>query len=205
MDFPQVEGLRNIVLDLGGVLYAIDVDLTAKALAKLAGPNAQPLSPEAQVFHDFEMGKLGDAPFRDQLRAALDSECDDVALDAAWNALLLGPIPNRLEYVRRLSEKYRVILLSNTNTIHEKVWRPECESMFALMEKLWFSFDLDMRKPNPEIYAHVLDAMEMRPEESLFFDDSLANIQGAKSIGMEGVCINPSDSTHFENACLNLL
>ena len=203
-NLPQTE-LQNIVLDLGGVLYAIDVALTGHALQRLAGPKAKPLTVENELFHAFERGEMDNATFRNALREALDANCTDADLDQAWNALLLGPIPGRIEWVRKLSERYRVILLSNTNVIHAEVWGPECTEMFQAMEKTWFSFDLGLRKPDLEIYRSVLSAMGMEPSKSLFLDDSEANLQGAEAIGMPGILIDPRSNSQFEEICLELL
>lgn len=205
MNFVEETKLKNLILDLGGVLYAIDVERTSKELAALAGPKAMRLSQDAELFHALEMGHISEADFRNELRIALDCNCDDAQLDFAWNALLLGPIEGRLEWLQKLSKHFRLILLSNTNTIHSYVWGPQCAEMFALMEKTWFSFDLGMRKPNPEVYAHVLKAMSLNASESLFLDDSVANIEGAKQVGLPGILIDPNDAHQFEKICLDLL
>ena len=201
----QPSQIRNIVLDLGGVLYAIEPARTERALTALAGPRARQLAMDDPLFLALERGLVSPADFRQQLREAIDSAASDAQLDTAWNALLLGPIAGRAAWVRRLSEQYRVVLLSNTNTIHAAVWGPECADMFADMEKTWFSYDMAMRKPDAEIYLHVTQAMGMHPAETLFLDDSAANLAGASSLGWQTLLIDPQAEGQFEKFCLKLL
>ncbi len=201
----QQSGIHNIVLDLGGVLYAIDPARTVHALTQLAGPRARQLAMDDPLFLALERGVVEPADFLPQLREAIDSTASDAQLEAAWNALLLGPIEGRTEWVRRLSAKYRVILLSNTNRIHGAVWGPECAEMFAAMEKTWFSYDMGMRKPDPEIYQYVTQAMGFNPRETLFLDDSADNLSGASSIGWQTYLIDPESHDQFEKFCLEFI
>mgnify|MGYP000884298431 CR=1 FL=1 len=199
------ESIQNVVLDLGGVLYAIDPPATFMALKSLAGPNATAMTLDHPLFLDFEMGLVSPSEFREALRSAIDSRASDKAIDFAWNALLLGPIEGRVAWVERLARKYRVILLSNTNVIHQEIWGPQCADMFDLMEHTWFSFDLGKRKPNKDIYDFVMAEMGMKPAESLFLDDSRANIEGAAAAGWQTAWVDANDNAHFEQYCLELL
>ncbi len=198
-------GVKNVILDLGGVLYAIDPARTVAGLAALAGPKAQAFEMDHPLLLDLEMGLIAPAEFRVALRKALDSNASDAELDTAWNALLLGPIPGRMQWVQQLADQFRVVLLSNTNVIHQEIWGPQCADMFELMERTWFSFDLGKRKPNRDIYDFVVDAMGMNAAETLFLDDSRANIEGAAASGWQTGWINSADNAHFESYCLELL
>nr|MBP6722560.1 HAD-IA family hydrolase [Bacteroidia bacterium] len=86
-----------------------------------------------------------------------------------------------------------------------EIWGPQCADMFELMERTWFSFDLGKRKPNRDIYDFVVDAMGMNVAETLFLDDSRANIEGAAASGWQTGWINSADNAHFESYCLELL
>lgn len=205
MDHLDPAAIRNIVFDLGGVLYAIDPGRTATALHALAGPQAQHADLDHSLFLDFEMGRVTPTGFRNELRTLIDSTASDALLDAAWNALLLGPIAGRLEWIRQLAPHFRIILLSNTNVIHQEIWGPECLEMFGLMEHTWFSFELGMRKPNAEIYQHVLTKMGMNPSESVFLDDSVRNLVGAEAVGMQTLLVDPLSDEQFTHFCLEFL
>jgi glucose-1-phosphatase len=201
----EFAGVRNLVFDLGGVLYAIDPARTTAALTQLAGLGANSLPLDHPLFLDFEMGLLSPEAFRMGLRTNLDLRCDDAEIDAAWNALLLGLMEQRAAWIPKLAAHYRVVLLSNTNVIHSRIWLPQCATMFGQMERTWFSYEMHMRKPDPGIYQHVVDEMGMIAAECIFIDDSPPNLVGAAAIGMRTQCITQADDDGFETFCLKVL
>jgi HAD superfamily hydrolase (TIGR01509 family) len=203
MGDPQL--IRNIIFDLGGVLYAIEPARTVAGLKALAGPRARDMAMDDPLFLALEMGTITPATFRHELRIALDSQATDAQLDAAWNALLLGLIAGRTEAVRAFSQRYRVALLSNTNSIHQVIWGPQCAEMFGSMERIFFSYDMGMRKPDAVIYEHVLATMGMDPAETLFVDDGAINIVGAQAVGLHTLHIDPTSPDQFSHFCLEFL
>lgn len=180
--------LKNLVFDLGGVLFAIDPPRTEAALLALRRADAGPPDmPAAQVLFDqLEAGLVDPPAFREGLRQTLGLDADDAALDRAWNALLLGVIPGRVAALAALRERYRLILLSNTNSIHQTEIKAACTPLFAQFERLFFSQDMRLRKPDPQIYLQALASSGMAPAESLFIDDNLPNVVGAELAGLQG-------------------
>jgi glucose-1-phosphatase len=185
--------LRNLVFDLGGVLYAIDPPRTVAALSALRHPDAgsAPMAETYALFDLLEAGLVQPHDFRARLRDLLTLEADDQAIDTAWNALLLGVIPGRVEALATLRQRYRLILLSNTNSIHQATIRDACAPLFAQFERLFFSQDMHLRKPDPQIYLQALQEAGMTPAESLFIDDNLPNVAGAQLAGLQGFHFDP--------------
>jgi putative hydrolase of the HAD superfamily len=52
---------------------------------------------------------------------------------------------------------------------------------------LVWSYQLGMAKPDPAIYRHVLTELGALPEETLFLDDKLVNIEAAQALGMNAI------------------
>jgi putative hydrolase of the HAD superfamily len=83
-----------------------------------------------------------------------------------------------------------VLLLSNTNAIHV----PAFEAIVAkengitdfkgLFDGAYFSCELGMRKPNADIFEHVLSAHGADPKRTLFIDDSIQHVEGARNAGL---------------------
>lgn len=191
----EAPGIRNLVIDLGGVLYAIDPARAATAFQQLR-PAGLPALPVAEalahpMFRAIETGDMSPADFRQTLRSDFQLEATDAELDAAWNALLLQLIPGRVEQIRALCSQYRCILLSNTNLIHQQALAAECKPAFEPLERVFFSYDMGRRKPDPRIYLDALTAMGMSPAESLMIDDSPDNIRGALKAGLKGIVCGP--------------
>jgi putative hydrolase of the HAD superfamily len=52
---------------------------------------------------------------------------------------------------------------------------------------LVWSFQLRMSKPDPAIYRHILEELGTEPEEVLFLDDRLINVEAAQALGMKAI------------------
>ena len=192
----QPDSVRNIIFDYGGVIMNIDFMKSAMAFAELGMENPAGLVAMytgAPLFDDLEKGMITPARFRDELRKLFGKDIPDEELDKAWNALLLDIPPARIQFLQKLQTRYRTFLLSNSNIIHYESFVGLLQQQFglkdfnALFEKAYFSFDLGLRKPDPEIYLHVLKTHSLKAEETLFIDDSKTNTDAAAALGMQVV------------------
>ena len=184
--------IKNIIFDLGGVLVNIDPDKTAKEFAKLS--NTDPvdimeLHKSQNFFVDYEKGLIDDSAFRDQIRNFLKTDMSDQTVDRAWGALLLDFPQNKIYLLSNTRKKYRTFLLSNTNNIHrikfEKSFRDTAHADFSdYFEKLYYSFEMHMRKPDKEIFMKVIEENNLIPQETLLIDDHLPNIEAAQTLGL---------------------
>ena len=59
--------------------------------------------------------------------------------------------------------------------------------IFSLIDKIVVSGEVKQLKPNPEIFHTLLDKYSLKAEESLFIDDNLKNVEGAKAVGVNAV------------------
>jgi HAD superfamily hydrolase (TIGR01509 family) len=186
--------IQNLIFDLGGVILDLHFDRTHEAFARAGRRSVEEIRAmmdKSAFFNDYEKGLLSDDEFRASVRKMLQSNLSDDEIDVAWNAML-GAIPQeRLQLLNRLRSKFRVFLLSNTNSIHLDYFgrtvttesgEPALGSFF---EKAYYSHLLKMRKPDKEIFEHVLKQHQLVPEFTLFLDDNLANLQGARETGIK--------------------
>jgi putative hydrolase of the HAD superfamily len=70
----------------------------------------------------------------------------------------------------------------------------------GLFERVFTSYQLALRKPDPAIYLHVTEALAVEPQAVLFFDDNPANVDAALDLGMQAVCVRGPEGvrTHLE-------
>ena len=183
----------TIILDLGGVLIDVDYTASARAFAQLGFSGFDELyskSKQDGLFDRFETGAISPAQFRDRIRDLSELDLSDAQIDACWNAML-GSIPQeRIALVKRLRERYKVLLLSNTNAIHV----PAFEAIVAkengitdfkgLFDGAYFSCELGMRKPNADIFHYVLAKNDAAADRTLFIDDSIQHVEGARKAGL---------------------
>ena len=183
----------TILLDLGGVLIDVDYHATARAFRALGQPDFERLYSKAQqdhLFDGFETGALSSAGFRDRIRELLDPALTDAVIDANWNAMLGSIPPARLEMVARLKERYQVLLLSNTNAIHVPAFEAivardhGITDFKALFHGAYYSCEIGQRKPDAASFLHVLEKHGADPARTLFIDDSIQHVHGARRAGL---------------------
>lgn len=185
--------IRNIILDLGGVIIDLDYRRTADAFIRLGMAGFDQVYSKAKqtsLFDDFEKGFLDASAFRYDLRKHLPADVSDEEIDHAWNSMLLGVPVKRIEWLRQLGKHYRLFLLSNTNVIHVAAFKEllyhdlDGFKIEELFEKTYYSCLLGMRKPDREIFEHVIRENGLDPSQTLFVDDSVQHVEGALKTGI---------------------
>ncbi|MBC7830376.1 MAG: HAD family phosphatase [Chitinophagaceae bacterium] len=198
-----MQNIKNIIFDLGGVILDIDFKKTEKAFIDLGVTNFNELfglGRAESFFKDHESGKITDDEFLGSLQKLAGHSFEAGLVQEAWNALLISFPPERIELLKRIKDNYRLFLLSNTNGIHrvafEKIYRDGFNngSLDSLFEKAYYSYQIGLRKPNKEAYEFVLKENQLVPEETLFIDDALINVEAARECGMQGIHLQPGQT-----------
>ncbi|MBV9575025.1 MAG: HAD family phosphatase [Gammaproteobacteria bacterium] len=188
--------IKNIIFDLGGVIINIDYKKTANAFRKFGSISFDEVyNQNKQDFFidDYEIGKISSEKFRSILKYKLGISISDSEFDNAWNAMLLDLPPSRLEFIKKLRSEYKVFLFSNTNDIHLKEVFNICQKQngFAafhdFFDKEYYSNILGKRKPHAEAFLHILHENGLNAHETLFIDDSLQHILGARAVGLHAI------------------
>ncbi|NQX97781.1 MAG: HAD family phosphatase [Flavobacteriales bacterium] len=207
----ELKGIKNILFDLGGVLLNLDFELTKQAFLDLGVYNYEEYFTKAKqigLFDSFETGKISEKEFCEQLRKLACISADNDAILSAWNAMLLDFPYQRKELVLILKKHYSTVLLSNTNETHirafTKIIKKDIneDSLTPLFNEVYYSNEIGLRKPSPEIFNYVLDQNNFLPEETLFLDDSIQHIAVAKKLGIQVVHIK---ETSVEELFANFL
>jgi len=193
------KSIRNIIFDLGGVILNINPQLTVDAFRNLGWNDfyeADNQSLFKELFFNLEKGNSTPKAFRDNVRQMIVNQKDDAEIDKAWTAMILDIPADRVRYLEKLKTSYRLFLLSNTNEIHRLKFHRDFEtdfgySFYDLFERNFYSHEMGMRKPNPQIYIQALTEANLIPEETLFIDDMEDNIEAARTLGMKVLHIQP--------------
>ncbi len=190
----DTKDIRNIILDLGGVILELDVDRTISAFHELGFPALQStdiVMSKYPFFLDFETGKISGKEFIDRVcETSGNHVTGDKVLDA-WNAMIIGFRDDSIKLLLELQEKYRLFLLSNTNAIHEILYNDQLAknhgiaNLDEIFEKVYYSHILKMRKPDPVIFEYVLNDKGLSPGQCLFIDDTRMHVDTARSLGIQ--------------------
>ena len=122
MNKIDLTNIKNIIFDLGNVLYDIRYENIADAFRSYGIENFEEKYTQAgqtQEIDLFEEGKISPAQFRDYIRTLTDIPLTDQQIDHAWNAIMVDIPMHRVEMLKRLKDKYRIFLFSNTNQINK--------------------------------------------------------------------------------------
>lgn len=195
------KGIKNLLVDFGGVLINLDRQRCIDNFRKLGLPDIEKqlgLYAQNGLFMQHEKGEISSAGFREEIRKQIGRPLTDGQIDAAWNSFLLDIPTYKLDLLLKLREKYVVYLLSNTNEIH---WSWACENVFPYrgfrvedyFEKIYLSYQMKMVKPDAEIFRAVLEDANIEPNETFFIDDSPANCETARLLGISTYTPQPGE------------
>lgn len=197
--------IKNIIFDLGGVILDIDYKKTIDAFKALGFEQFDIHYTQAQqsgLFDAFETGKMTPQAFIESLKFYLPASVQDHEIIAAWNALLLPWDKNKIAFLDGLKSRYNLYLFSNTNAIHkacfdkslsEKMGHQSLDNFFL---KTYYSHSFGYRKPHPESFKLILNENNLTPEETLFIDDSVQHVEGARHAGL--IAIHLDKQTIFD-------
>lgn len=155
---------------------------------------------QAGPFMGIEDGSMTPEEFRNTLRPYLRPSTTDAEIDNAFMQFLVGIPAHRLEELRELRRRgYDLYLLSNTNPI---MWEGKITEEFrkdgatgpeAFFDGLVRSYKVGVMKPKDEIFAFAEEELSLDPEETIFLDDSEANLQAARARGYATLLVKPGD------------
>jgi glucose-1-phosphatase len=189
-----------IIFDLGGVILNIDYDLTRVAFENAGIKNFHEMYSQAtadDLFMKLETGKITEETFYNEINIRSGLGLSNEEIKTAWNAMLLTFRENSLKFLDLLRPRYKLFLLSNTNHIHlnalGKIYHnTEREKAFKeYFDKVYYSCEIGLRKPNADIYEFVLKENSLEPATTLFIDDSAQNVEAAKTLGMQITLLQP--------------
>lgn len=193
-----------IIFDFGGVIINLDYHLTIKAFQALGISNFDEMYSQASqtnLFSDIETGRISPQKFINSLLDYLPAGTTPNQVVHAWNALLLDIPSERIELIRSLRPKYRTFMLSNTNSIHIqlalKEWNKQSDTtVYDCFDHVYFSHEVNMRKPDPEIFEFVCKEQHLDPRKTVFIDDSIQHVEGARSIGLNAIHLTEGRTIH---------
>lgn len=179
--------IDTIIFDFGDVFINLDKEATPPALKNFGLENWNSEIDSLNI--NFEKGVITKNDFLFGLNKLVPNATQEELLEA-WNAVLLDFPKYRLEFLQKLSQKYQLFLLSNTDSIHinhfkERYGNEFYNQFYNCFEKVYFSFDLGMRKPDVMIYEFVIKENNLTPLKTLFVDDNFNNIESAKKTGLQ--------------------
>lgn len=203
--------IKNLIFDLGGVIVPLNRIACLRAFDEIVGYKdfGEVLNSYRQIgfFEKFENGEISAKKFRQIIRINASPIKDgqkrvikDREIDYSLNRFLCDIPQDKIETLLFFQGEYRMFLLSNTNPIGmsrvRELFKDKGYKIEELFEILFLSYKMRCGKPGDKIFNDMAKKAKIKPEESLFIDDSLANIEAANRLGYNTIHYNTKDDLY---------
>ncbi len=176
--------IKNVIFDLGKVL--IDFDFEGFYAALGHDPSERTLDEANEPILLFEAGKISKAVFFEEIKKIYGFDLSLKEFEILWCSVF-SDAKKMIELARKISEKYNVLILSNTDEIHfPYIWK-NFPQLHFFKNNLMLSYELNSVKPEKEIYKNAIEKFNLIPSECVFIDDRPINVSVAEKLGMKGI------------------
>jgi len=194
--FSPAVPVKALLFDLGGVLIDVDFPGAFAHWARCAGASAEALRQRFafdETLARYECGQIEAREYFAALRGALGIDISDADFESGWGAMFPGEIEGIRELLASVRGRAPMYIFSNTNFEHQRVWSARFAELLEPFDHVFTSNEIGKRKPTPEAFHAVAQAIDVPPENILFFDDLAANVEGARAIGMHAIQVRDID------------
>lgn len=184
----------TLIFDFGGVILNINPELTIDGFRKLGGEDGLSKINESGILWEFERGEISKEVLYTRIQQLLGKKITEKDFQDIWCALLLNYVPERIDWIQKLSKTHRLLMLSNTNEIHFEFFSRKLKNEFGvsfydLFSEVYLSHKMGLIKPDLRIYEQVIKEQKLDPEKTLFIEDTKENTDAAQSLGIKTLLI----------------
>lgn len=178
-----------VVFDLGQVLIPFDYNIFIREVNKhkegLGEEFVKRYNQNYHIHRDFERGKISEKDFIEQMLNWLEHKITAEQFIRYWSSIF-SLNTDVISLLPKLKEKYKLYLLSNTNSIHQKYGYQHYDFL-RIFDKLFLSHEVGYVKPEEGIYRAVENFSGLPSEEHIFIDDIAEYVEAAKQLGWDGI------------------
>lgn len=191
----------TIIFDFGQVIVDLNYELCIANFMKWATDEqkVKTLLSYTDFHKEYEKGACSSEEFIQLANAYLETDIPEDEFRAAWNSMV-GEMPKRrMDFLVQLKQSKQVLLLSNTNQIHEDYFEGrirkefEVSGMNHFVHHPIYSHRIGLRKPNADIYEYVITNHLVDPAKALFLDDKLENVEASIASGIAAIQVKHPD------------
>ncbi len=181
------EVIRSLLFDMGNVLIPFDIHRGYNALAAHSGLSQQEVATrirDSGLYNLYESGQVETEEFLDRFSTLLGLKTSLSEFREIWNSIFLPETATSEALIQELKQRYRLVLLSNTNELHYG-WLRERYPILNHFDAFTLSYAEKAMKPDERIYAAAVANAQCRPEECFFTDDIERYVEAARDFGID--------------------
>ncbi|MGI4884693.1 MAG: HAD family hydrolase [Janthinobacterium lividum] len=199
---------KAVIFDLGNVVFDLSFDRIFQFWANASGGRYDEIKDKFRfddVFDKFEKDEVTPAAFRSEISKRLGLKLTEQEFDEGWCDLYLAAYPGIDSLLANLKQRFRLVALTNTNSIHSNVWKIKYADTLRHFQKIFSSHELNERKPDAKAYQIVLDYLQAKPQQVVFLDDNIDNVKAADQLGIKAVLVTSFEQMTAELQMIGLL
>ncbi len=181
--------IKTFIFDLGNVIVPFETNSKFKPLQQFTRLKPEDIQEKVLLSKEirlFERGEISSRDVFDFVKKTLDSEMNFEQFVENWNGIfILEPILSE-DFIGKLSEKYKLLILSDTNKIHFEFIKQNFP-VLKYFDDFVLSYEVGVLKPSKEIFQIAVEKAGCLPEECFFTDDIEKNVAAAKNLGINTV------------------
>lgn len=203
--------MRGVFFDIGGVVVKAELERYVDFGARVFDTSVDEFRDCAQALVPLlDTGAITSEQFWDRLDGALQARgCRAVParkFKGFWRGLLEQTAQLDYEVLSLCRQlRHRVFVGALSNTIQEHAELLVSMGAYEPFQLTVLSFQVGLRKPDPEIYRLAARRAKLKPKECLFIDDSPEYVAAAEAVGMRGLLYSDVRTLQHELAARRLL
>ena len=193
--------IKCVIFDLGDVIVDLDFSRFFNEVITPSPLNKPPSSIYLEFFRQsdiYHQGKITDEEF-----FKLTSELLEIGNDLtqshffeAFNSIISDLNDDVVDIVKQIKEynPVKIMCLSNINASHWKYLKKQNWDIWQIIDEFILSHEIQMTKPDPDIFRYAIKKARCKPKEIVFIDDGLNNIRAALELGFNCIRFTNSDN-----------
>jgi len=177
--------IKTILMDIGRVLVSVDFNRFITKCIKRSNKSRKEIErylTNSKLIKDYGLGKVKTKDFLKRFKSELSYKGNLSDLKKIWGDIFI-PINQNINLIKKISPKYQLIAISNTNPLHAQIISKM--NIYKLFNKTILSYKVSFSKPDPAIFKEALKKANSNINECIYIDDQEENIMAAKKLGLK--------------------
>ncbi len=188
--------IEALLFDLGGVIVEIDFNRAFTHWAALSHQTPDTIATKFTMdepYERHERGEIEAAMYFEHLRNTLQLTGSDAQIANGWNDIFVAEISETVAAIKQINNRLPCYAFTNSNATHQVVWESKFSSAMSVFKQTFVSSEMGLRKPELAAFEAISVQTGVDLAATLFFDDTLENIEGALAAGLQAVHVRTSE------------